>query len=91
MLNCGVIVFAGFLIGCQQLDTRLPFYRDFMQKLARHSHSLGMKINQPCDMVFQPRGKAAGRFLEDLVSKYKGLQLIVVILPKKGADSGYGM
>jgi hypothetical protein len=62
-----------------------------MQKLARHSHSLGMKINRHCDMVFQPRGKAAGRFLEDLVSKYKGLQLIVVILPKKGADSGYGM
>ncbi|CAI8030664.1 Protein argonaute-2 (Fragment), partial [Geodia barretti] len=64
---------------------------DFMEKLARHSQSLGMKITEPCDVVFQPRGKAVGRFLEDLVSKYKGLQLIVVILPKKGADSGYGM
>ena len=62
-----------------------------MEKLARHSQSLGMKITEPCDVVFQPRGKAVGRFLEDLVSKYKGLQLIVVILPKKGADSGYGM
>ena len=62
-----------------------------MQELTKHSGSLGMRIAQPCDVVFQQRGEATGQFLKRLVLKHKRLELIVVILPKKGADSGYGM
>ena len=65
--------------------------RDFMAKLSRLSDSLGMKIAAPCDVVFKPRMKATMPFLEEIVLKHKKLELIVVILPKKGADSGYGM
>lgn len=68
-----------------------PSHRDFTDKLAKHSHSLGMWMERPCDIVFQQEGKLPKFLLEELVLKHQHLQLVMVILPKKGAGSGYGM
>ena len=67
-----------------------PYSRGFTDELVKHSCSLGMRMDEPHDVVFQPRGKSTELFLEHLLSQHRNLQLIMVILPKKGAGSGYG-
>ena len=47
-------------------------------------------MKSPCDMVCQERGQSTEDVFHHLMSKYGSLQMIMVILPNKGADSGYG-
>ena len=49
-----------------------------------------MRVEEPSDVEFQKRGETVEQSLKNVVSKHRGLQLLVVILLKKGAGSGYG-
>ena len=49
-----------------------------------------MVMSEPRDVILQPRTKSTELFLEEILSRQGDLQMIMVILPKKGADSGYG-
>jgi eukaryotic translation initiation factor 2C len=71
---------------------RPPYQRDitkFTDELTQHSHSLGMRMEYPCKVEYQPQGHSAELFFGHLIKKYEKLELIMTILPKKGAGSGY--
>ena len=65
--------------------------RKFTSELTRHSSSVGMSMAEPYAVEFQPRRQSAEQFFNALMRKYNNLELIMAILPKKGAGSGYGV
>ena len=64
-------------------------HRCFIEALIRHGKDLGMRLSQPCNVVLQPHWQSTELFFEGLTKKYKDLELIMAILPKKGSGSGY--
>ena len=66
-------------------------YRNFAGALIDHSRELGMRLEEPVSVEFQQRGQPNDHFFKGLVKKHKNLELIMVILPRKGAGYGYGV
>ena len=55
-----------------------------------HSHKLGMPIHNEPVVVYQRRGQSPRDMFGSIRQKNCNLQLIMVVLPKKEAGSGYG-
>ena len=55
-----------------------------------HSHKLGMPIHEEPVVVYQRRGQSLRDLFSSIKQKNHKLQLIMVVLPKKEAGSGYG-
>ena len=53
--------------------------------------SVGMRLAEPCDVVYQKKRQTAEQLFRELCSQYNKLELIMAILPKKGSGSGYGV
>ena len=55
-----------------------------------HSSRLGMAIRHEPVVVYQKRREAPKDMFDSLRRENPNLQLIMAVLPKKGAGSGYG-
>lgn len=64
--------------------------RKFISRLMDHSSKLGMTISNEPVVVCQDRREAPKDMFDSLRRKNPHLQLIMAVLPKKGAGSGYG-
>ena len=67
----------------------LNLHRNFISKLSDISRSLGMSIaRDPVEVQYFPRGDVEKLF-NKLCTQYRGLQLIVAVLDKKGYGISY--